>query len=412
MPAKTKRKKTASAKSKYDAKRANAFSIIIFALGILIAAFSIPFETSSGFLLAIRHFLSGMFGLAVFFVGPLLIYFAVMISANKRSSLAEKTVVSLLFLLIFCGIIQVAAGLPEGDGFFKKFASLYSLGTAYKGGGVLSAAFGWSLLALFKSKILSMFVLILAAFVLFMIVSGFTLIQFFKFVSKPFVWIYKKVKSAFENLGKDADEEKERRQRSVREKKFDEIASNISSQPEGNAQAVPDNPIVNAVIGKKKQDKAPDEPQAKAPDSNQESIEDIIKNVISDSPAEEKPEQQESINLKEEEAKITEEVENEEKPRAVYQIPPVSLLNPPAVSAQGTDIQRELKSNAENLVNTLKSFGVETRVININRGPAVTRYELQPSAGVKISKITNLADDIALNLAAAGVRIEAPIPNK
>ena len=60
----------------------------------------------------------------------------------------------------------------------------------------------------------------------------------------------------------------------------------------------------------------------------------------------------------------------------------------------------------------LKSFGVETRVVDISRGPTVTRYELQPCAGVKISKITNLADDIALNLAAAGVRIEAPIPNK
>ena len=55
---------------------------------------------------------------------------------------------------------------------------------------------------------------------------------------------------------------------------------------------------------------------------------------------------------------------------------------------------------------------MQTRIIDIARGPAVTRYELQPSAGVKISKITNLADDIALNLASAGVRIEAPIPNK
>ena len=64
------------------------------------------------------------------------------------------------------------------------------------------------------------------------------------------------------------------------------------------------------------------------------------------------------------------------------------------------------------MVDTLKSFGVQTRVINVSRGPAVTRYELQPSAGVKISRITGLADDIALNLAAAGVRIEAPIPNK
>ncbi len=75
-------------------------------------------------------------------------------------------------------------------------------------------------------------------------------------------------------------------------------------------------------------------------------------------------------------------------------------------------MSEELKQNASKLVETLKSFGVQTRIVDITRGPTVTRYELQPSTGVKISKITGLADDIALNLATAGVRIEAPIPNK
>ncbi len=95
----------------------------------------------------------------------------------------------------------------------------------------------------------------------------------------------------------------------------------------------------------------------------------------------------------------------------VYRFPPVDLLRP-AMRTESGDITLELKQNADLLVDTLNSFGVQTRVVNISRGPAVTRYELQPSAGVKISKITNLADDIALNLASAGVRIEAPIPNK
>ncbi|MDR3644846.1 MAG: DNA translocase FtsK, partial [Clostridia bacterium] len=97
--------------------------------------------------------------------------------------------------------------------------------------------------------------------------------------------------------------------------------------------------------------------------------------------------------------------------QTLYNYPPLSLLRQqPAVSSE--DITEELKANAGRLVDTLRSFGVETRITNISRGPAVTRYELQPSAGVKISRITALADDIALNLAAAGVRIEAPIPNK
>ena len=67
---------------------------------------------------------------------------------------------------------------------------------------------------------------------------------------------------------------------------------------------------------------------------------------------------------------------------------------------------------SEKLVETLETFGVKTRIIGIHRGPSVTRYELQPAAGVKVKQITNLADDIALNLAANGVRIEAPIPGK
>ena len=95
----------------------------------------------------------------------------------------------------------------------------------------------------------------------------------------------------------------------------------------------------------------------------------------------------------------------------VYRHPPIGILNL-SKAVSGEDVTEELKTNAQTLVDTLKSFGVQTRITDICRGPAVTRYELQPSAGVKISKITGLSDDIALNLATAGIRIEAPIPNK
>ena len=94
-----------------------------------------------------------------------------------------------------------------------------------------------------------------------------------------------------------------------------------------------------------------------------------------------------------------------------YRKPPLSLLHEARRTSE-SDVTEEMKANAQRLVDTLASFGVQTRIVDISRGPAVTRYELQPSAGVKISRITGLADDIALNLASAGVRIEAPIPNK
>lgn len=97
---------------------------------------------------------------------------------------------------------------------------------------------------------------------------------------------------------------------------------------------------------------------------------------------------------------------------AEYVIPPIELLKKSANELNAEEAEAEMKQNADTLVETLKSFGVMTRIVDIHRGPTVTRYELQPNAGVKISKITGLADDIALNLAAAGVRIQAPIPGK
>ncbi len=94
-----------------------------------------------------------------------------------------------------------------------------------------------------------------------------------------------------------------------------------------------------------------------------------------------------------------------------YAYPPSKLFDsPPQENIVGA--RDEMKNTADLLVSTLQSFGVETRILDVSRGPSVTRYEIQPQAGVKISRITNLSDDIALNLAAAGVRIEAPIPGK
>ena len=94
-----------------------------------------------------------------------------------------------------------------------------------------------------------------------------------------------------------------------------------------------------------------------------------------------------------------------------YIKPPYNLLEPQPPEKEA-NISMELNQNGSMLIETLKSFGVTASIVNISRGPAVTRYELQPAAGVKISKITSLSDDIAMSLAAIGVRIEAPIPGK
>ncbi|WP_233448879.1 DNA translocase FtsK [Paenilisteria weihenstephanensis] len=95
----------------------------------------------------------------------------------------------------------------------------------------------------------------------------------------------------------------------------------------------------------------------------------------------------------------------------IYQLPPIDLLTP----AKPTDQSKEydqIKANAQKLEATFESFGVKAKITQVHLGPAVTKYEVQPSVGVKVSKIVGLSDDIALALAAKDIRIEAPIPGK
>ena len=117
-------------------------------------------------------------------------------------------------------------------------------------------------------------------------------------------------------------------------------------------------------------------------------------------------EQEQAVDSVAEEIKQNESVE-----KAEYVFPPLDLLKKPS-GVSGGNTNDEVAETARKLQDTLHSFGVNVTVTNVSCGPAVTRYELQPEQGVKVSKIVNLADDIKLNLAAEDIRIEAPIPGK
>lgn len=103
-----------------------------------------------------------------------------------------------------------------------------------------------------------------------------------------------------------------------------------------------------------------------------------------------------------------------QKQYAKYKLPPLSLLDDPTAKerSQAQKMRETTELRQKLLEEALRNFGVGARVVSIFQGPAVTRFELQPEPGVKVSKIANLADDIALNMAAHGVRIEAPVPGK
>ena len=123
----------------------------------------------------------------------------------------------------------------------------------------------------------------------------------------------------------------------------------------------------------------------------------------------EQPEKLKKADVQLEAAQIAQETGQQEPQKPEYEFPPVSLLK--AGSGQSHDGTEEMRQNAERLSDTLQSFGIEAHIINVTRGPSVTRYELELQRGVKLSKVTNLADDIALALGASGVRIAA-IPDK
>ncbi|MBQ1264458.1 MAG: DNA translocase FtsK, partial [Oscillospiraceae bacterium] len=127
-----------------------------------------------------------------------------------------------------------------------------------------------------------------------------------------------------------------------------------------------------------------------------------------DPAAQAQPEKIKKEEVQQEAQKIAQEIQEQEL-KPVYQFPSIDLLNQgTGSSVNGTE---EMRQNAERLSDTLTSFGIEAQIINVTRGPSVTRYELELNRGVKLSKVTNLADDIALSLGASGVRIAA-IPDK
>lgn len=133
--------------------------------------------------------------------------------------------------------------------------------------------------------------------------------------------------------------------------------------------------------------------------------------VISHSVEEEKTTKTDKAEIKQEEVKILEHVAKteEEAPRP-YMFPPINLLK--KGDGRKGDSTNQLKETALHLQQTLQTFGVRVTITDISQGPSVTRYEMQPEQGVKVSKIVGLTDDIKLNLAATDIRIEAPIPGK
>lgn len=525
---------------KRNAERRHITSVVLFAVGVLVLAFTLFGKTTGEELSAwdaIHTFIFGVFGLSSFFVGPILIYIAIMISADRTKATISKRMIQLLLmiLLISAAALVIFVGTTKNPAIEEPTLSdtivyAYENGVQLDGGGVIGLILGAPLLLFGQAG--AIIILILVAFVIFMIMTNMSLQDLFNKIANPVKkagnyarekreqyreedeYVQEELRKKEEEARRKRHTEKDRRMAeehlrnvSEEEKKarkfaaFERLSANariesgetvpaeevkapdpVAEQKKesnefqkdlndylkgkidkkepvhiqetvdtvkieerttntGDGPYSPDGPFfaddTNRVVrpfteavkreslvggaaasetiaeaSSHVEQSAPAAVEERHADKNEE---DQIVEAIKDFTLEQQKKAEENEKViatiitadENGQERFSDIVSNAES----YKVPPSELLNDIVHERSDEDINAEIQDNAETLVEALGSFGVKVEFLGATRGPSVTRYELLPASGVKISKITGLADDIALNLGADGVRIE-PVPNK
>ena len=419
-------------------QRNQTAAVLMFAAAILTAC--IVLIEGEHIWYGLHSFLLGLFGNCAILWPILLLYVSIVTAVEKprgRSGLRIGLIVAII--LLFSAAVYIFRVTPEDPpaSFWEKLVDLYTLGGQRNGSGFAGGLIGIPFVAALGA-LGAKIVIVLLLFVAFMVLTGTSLIQLFRALAKPVDYVSDSIGAARER--KNLEREQMERARESQEidislDKDDLPPHPVSAAPSGGKKPKkkseklthleevfrsPD-PVMPSAPAREEPAPAPEEekrapavPEAEpAPPAPAPSVpaapapaappkpgaaEAFLRTLAENQPAE--PPAPQPLFPQEERA-----------PDGEYHYPPTSML----AYSKKTDeaaANAELEHNGELLVNALKSFGVQTKILAISRGPAVTRYELQPAAGVKISKITSLSDDIAMNLAASGVRIEAPIPGK
>lgn len=416
--------------SKQKNEQNQFWSVILFAAGVL-TGLMVLIPGSDGWN-AIHKFLLGMFGISAFFVPLIFIYTAFQIGMDKsQECVAGRAVWGIALMFLTSAAIQI---------FFVgeiEFKSLYSDGVSLKGGGVASVVIAGLLIKVFGctgARIIT----VVMFFVFVILLSGLGIIDFFKLMTKPFKFMGNLVEG-FQNLlmggtfedafDDDVDDDKEKnsfakdleaieivnsRKRPDRHETAAVHINNDVQNGDKSDGAFPlDIPLPTDKLIERERKK-----DAKKASAREELIDEGLEFLISraaGSNSKPDPDTSEEIAPKTEIASAEEkahEIVPEKEPEKQYILPSLELLALPHIFSNSAEAAAEMREKADIIVNTLRSFGVEVKIKDIFRGPSITRYEIQPGIGVKISKIKGLEDDIALSLAAQGVRIEAPVPGK
>ncbi len=357
----------------------------------------------------IKWIFAGIFG-SVAYILPILCIFAgiyIIKTSTEEKSKLYIYISALFFAVCISALFYLFVYVPQESAFnIKEF---WVSGTDGFGGGILGGILGYPLVLLANTAGAT---IILIAFMLvsFVVMTDFAITKFLASL----------VRKARESGRKKADEEsvdKElsvsqpvevKKEKAVKKDRFTEAAVDIvqeDSKPLNIAHEVSKLPYT----GDKKDI---DEAQIKIFGNNEKynaKEEDEIE------PLDKEPENTEEENVviiknKRAVGEIPVEIDRENK-EIPYEFPDINLLKHPPKGAEDSS-PAALRDLSLKLVETLKTFNIDVKVLEISKGPAITRFELQPTAGVRVSKITSLADDIALSLAATSIRIEAPIPGK
>ncbi len=400
-------KKTSSNRQKI-ADRADAIRVTeIATVAVSVILFCLAIVSGNGVWNVLHNVYVGIFGMFAAIVLPLLTIVVTVIFSAKGDDAygyTAKIVEAFVMVFILATFIHVVKN-STGDAFKETIINSYKSASFEFNGGFIGAVLGWLLLTLGKAPAVIISVVLFIVDLLLM--TGLTIFQFVAGAAKPAKVTYEKVAPAIE--------ERIERRRMNKEN----IDVPLDTQPPEEEDKKPKSRKKKAASSDEEMTKVPKEiiDEINRENSNIEmlknatgrkeekkpkSIDEIVKDASEDKPNEKKADKSKDFTVSKEamESGIND-----------YKLPSVELLSLPNKKSTA-DISGELKENAQRLIETLRSFNVNATITDISRGPTVTRYELKPAAGVRISKITNLADDIALNLAATHVRIEAPIPGK
>ena len=350
----------------------------------------------------VRDICFGLYGIGSYLLPVYILLASFAKIFNRKNQRLDNKIILFFFLIItvstFSHLVYIESSqlmkeIMGESAFFPTLVNYFSLSAKHKiAGGFIGGFFG-DLLALLLGRIGSYIITILIFISLIILITEQSLFSILQYIAIKIKNISKKIYSK------------------VKEVIQDQRLKNYNKVPREDQKKNNENP--NEVLSKEKNDF-----QNSSEHINSTSIQeqDAIQISFFKEKEEKKVDRQNDKQVSTPSQVQNIEQEISENPttksnKSLYEYPPLDLLRDnPVTGVHGSKMQ--LKRNAEKLEQTLLSFGVGAKVINVSCGPTITRYELQPEQGVKVSKIVNLTDDIALNLAAAGIRMEAPIPGK